>query len=264
MGPTAGIPALILGIMAHREIARSDGKLGGENIGTIGASLGLFNLLATVGFFAAIFALSARSSHLSKGPISLSPPTLPSPSPSSGPTSRTPPSEEEPSLTRAEAVREVDLGHVTLVQVNDLDHSLRMELANQQQKALASHQTLLLLDSFSECRPCMSLTAVLLDPRMQRALDRVRLVEVDGSLLGDELLELGVPRNQYPGLYLLSARTQRAEDGISGAEWDDDTPENISPVLSAFLHHRYLKRRKPIKLQPEERDGQPSHGGSFL
>ena len=37
------------------------------------------------------------------------------------------------------------------------------------------------------------------------------------------------------------------QDAIDGGEWDADVPENIAPVLGAFVRGTYKTRREPWK-----------------
>ena len=90
----------------------------------------------------------------------------------------------------------------------------------------------------------MIVTAILSDPKMQAALDHARIVRVNAHDMPEDLHPLGAPTGTIPGFYLLSSGL-RVVDGITGAEWDDDTADNVAPVLRAFLRGTYTKRRRP-------------------
>lgn len=83
---------------------------------------------------------------------------------------------------------------------------------------------------------------------MQAALGPARLVRVDTYELRPEIEELGAWTQWTPGFFLLGPDLS-ARDGIDGGEWDDDTPENVAPVLSAFMKGKlpHEKRRQPTK-----------------
>ncbi len=42
----------------------------------------------------------------------------------------------------------------------------------------------------------------------------------------------------------------RPRDGIDGGEWDADVPENMAPVLGAFVQGTLTKRRTPWQALP--------------
>jgi hypothetical protein len=77
---------------------------------------------------------------------------------------------------------------------------------------------------------------------MQSALAGVRLVRVDVSDFRVELAALGIPTDSVPGFALLSEGL-RPMDFVHGGEWDADVPENIAPVLGAFVRGKYTVRR---------------------
>ena len=96
------------------------------------------------------------------------------------------------------------------------------------------------------CRPCLGVAASLADPKMQRALEKVRLVRVDVSDFRDDLLQLGMTAklvDLMPTFILLDVDLSPL-DAVSGGEWDDDTADNIAPVLNQFARGTLTKRRE--------------------
>lgn len=127
--------------------------------------------------------------------------------------------------------------------------SLADELSRQRDAARDARQTMLVMTTMAECEPCDSVIASLSDPRMQAALSRVRLVRVFADVFRDDLDSLQIPRAGFPGFFVLGPDL-RPRDGIDGGEWDDDIPENMAPVLSAFVQGTLTKRRTPWQALP--------------
>ena len=48
----------------------------------------------------------------------------------------------------------------------------------------------------------------------------------------------------FPAFVLLG-RDGHAADYLHDGEWDDDTPEDIAPVLKSFVEGTYSRRRSP-------------------
>ena len=163
-------------------------------------------------------------------------------------------------MTTLGEVVETQAGKVTLVDIPPV-RSFLAELESQRQKAKAARQRLVLFTVTESCRPCLSVAAVMLDPKMQTALADVRLVRVDIREAENELEDLGVQTNQIPGFYLLGP-TLHATDGVTGAEWDDDTAENAAPVLGAFVRGTYKLRKQPFS--PSTSRGTPRPAPTML
>ncbi len=143
------------------------------------------------------------------------------------------------------------VGGITVVDVALGITSLSSELRHQHAEAVAHGERLLLLtiESGRGCLPCQGIAAALSDPRMQTALDKIRLVRVDHEPFEEDLTELEIPTRPIPGFFLLDSNL-RITDGINGGEWDDDIADNIAPVLDKFVRGHYAKRRSPWKKLP--------------
>jgi len=144
------------------------------------------------------------------------------------------------------------VGGITVVDVALGVASLSNELRHQHAEAVAHGERLLLetTSSASSCAPCQGVAASLSDPRMQSALDHVRLVRVDREPFEEDLAELEIPSKPLPGFFLLDSNL-RVSDGINGGEWEDDVAANIAPVLDRFVRGAYNgKRRSPWKKLP--------------
>lgn len=259
LGPVGAIGGIICALIGYREIADSEGRLGGKEICTVSLILSIANLLlavAMVGAFVFSIGSAVSKAKTSPPPVYTSPYVSPSPPPSPSPTVRPRASRggESGQSTPMDVVSEVRIGAITLVDVPATNRPFVVELRAQQTKATAAKERLVLFVVTGACRPCMSVAAVLGDPKMQAALDHVRIVRVNAHDMPEDLHAMGAPTGTIPGFYLLSPAL-KVVDGITGAEWDDDTADNVAPVLRAFLHGTYTKRRRPHAAP--DRDDEP-------
>jgi hypothetical protein len=254
LGPVGAIGGIACALIGYREIKEAEGRLGGRELCTVALALSGANLaltLITVAAFALGISAAVKSAKTpSKPPVYSSPyvapPAVPRPGgPPHGvtPAPHTGPAEAGQS-TPLEVVTEVKIGTVTLVDLPPTQRPLSVELRAQEAKASAAGERVVLFVVTLDCRPCMSAAAVLADPKMQAALGKTRLVRVNSHDAPDEIRALGAATETIPGFYLLSP-SGRVIDGITGAEWDDDTADNIAPVLRSFLAGTYTKRRRP-------------------
>jgi hypothetical protein len=241
VGPFAGIPAAILGTIAWLETRRSPGRVAGAGMAISGGVLGL---VGSVGWVVALVVL-AKTGALVTAPTPppaftapVAPPTArPTPTPGAGRT------DDGGQMTPNTSVVETRAGSVSLVDVPPSVRSLSHELVEQRKKAAAGREKLVVFTVAEQCRPCMSIAAIMLDPKMQAALDHVRLVRVDIDDAREELHAMGIETNKIPGFYLIGA-DGRAVDGINGGEWDDDVADNAAPVLGAFVRGTLARRKE--------------------
>lgn len=247
-----GVLAIVLGLAARSEIARSAGRESGQAAAIAGISLGALNVASCVIGIAVGIALLARPAAptaLGAPKVSMpAPAAVPAPSASS--TGRVPPE----NATRERVFGEALFGSVRVVDVAAADEkSLRRILENQQQAATLAEERLMLFVVGPNCLPCNGFMLALSDTRMQTALRKVRLVRVDASEFAPDLGALGIPSETVPGFALIAAG-QRVSDYVDGGEWDADIAQNIAPVLGAFVQGKYRVRRR--QFQSEERSDQ--------
>ncbi len=230
-----GVVALALGLAARAQIARSEGRESGAGLATVAIVLGGVNIAACVLAVTIAVTLALRPSAPASRARALPAPPLAAsaaPAPSAG--SRAAARQSEPRETVVGKVRVVDLGSDSV--------SLRRTLENQKRLAEAEHERLLVYVVAPNCLPCNGFMLGLPDARLQAALAGVRLVRVDAAVFGAELVALGIPIEALPGFALLG-ESLRPRDYVHGGEWDADIPENIAPVLDAFLRGKYATRR---------------------
>lgn len=257
LGPIGGIAAIILGLVALKEIKDSQGTQGGSALA--GAAVGL-GALSTVAFAGGIVAAVWMAANSPAPPPTTSPtaylPPSPVPTTTPGPSPKLPKvsGPENEVASRDTTTTELKLGSTTVVDVGSDVSSLDSELRSQRAKAARNGEKLLLETTSSDCRPCFGVAAALADKKMQKALEGVRLVRVDVHEFSDELRAAGIPHEAIPGFFLLGVDMSPV-DGVNGGEWDDDTADNIAPVLSAFVRGKYTHRREPWGAQRREPTG---------
>jgi hypothetical protein len=219
-GLLAGIPAIVLGALARRDIERSQGMFGGRGLATGGIVTGLVGTGISL----------VLSVFLVAGLLELAKPLAPS-----GAAARVP---------VAAGMR--SYGPLDVIDVDDA-RPLRVQLAEIAQSA-AKKNRLVILQTYVRASPeCAEVAASLPDPRMQRALSDVLLVRVDVDAFENELREMRVETESVPWFYMLD-QASRPTDAISADEWEDNVPENMAPILSSFARGTLGMRRTPAPL----------------
>jgi hypothetical protein len=245
-GPVLGMIAVVLGVLGWRQLSRSGGGMRGK----LSAAAGMLIGMLAIGLFAgevAIYLTLVRPQRIAAGsttkaqePSAAVSSTADDDSSSAGTTPAEPPSGASTVTT---------VGHITVVDVALGVASLSNELRRQHAEATANGEKLLLETTATGCPQCQGIASALSDPRMQTALEHVRLVRVDRDPFEEDLAELEIPSRPLPGFFLLDSDL-RVTDAINGGEWDDDIAVNIAPVLGPFVRGTYAKRRSPWKKLP--------------
>lgn len=237
LGPLGAVAAVVIGIFALWDIHHSDGRRSGSPLAWAGIGVGA---IVTLGYVALLAALVTNTARLASTPPSLPPPmTAPLVPPS--PTPSTPASAGE-KLSRDPATVETVIGSLVVADIGVDEPTLTGAFRRQQRLATEQKQKLVVQTTSEECRPCLGVAAALRTQPMQKALAGVRLVRVDVREFAEELQALGLPSELIPAFFLLGADL-RPVDAIHGGEWDDDTADNIAPVLRDFVRGTYARRR---------------------
>jgi Domain of unknown function (DUF4190) len=244
-----GVLAIALGWIAHSEIEKSGGRLGGKGLATAGIGLGITNLVVSVVAVGVLVALAVRADPspraagpLTPVPVFPVPVAPPSPVPLPGPAIEPSPAEvaeTEPSLPELPPV----VGKISIVEASGA-RALEGQLLAQLAESKAAGEQVVLWTVTADCEPCDAVGRALPDARMQKALTKVRLVRADAASFPLELRRLGVPIESVPGFTLLDSQA-RAQDHIHGGEWDADIPANIAPILDKFVKRAFPGRRHP-------------------
>lgn len=219
LGAFTGLPAIILGALARRDIERSGGAVRGGQMAASGIVLGLFG--TGLSLLVAAFALSGLAEAF------------------------VPSATTETAAPVAVPVAAGTHAYGSLVVVDlDESESLRAQLAEQLTVAAAKHRTVVLQTYAKRSRECAEIAASLPDRRMHKALAGVTLLRVDVEAYEDELRAMRVDTEQVPWFYKLDSAA-RPTDAVSADEWDENVPENMAPVLGAFVHGTLGPRRTP-------------------
>jgi hypothetical protein len=222
-GLFTGIPAMLLGSLAHKDIAESRGRTIGRGMATAGSVLGAFGTFVNVVFFAVVVALAlgARGGGSGLSPVSLA------------------------KAHETAAPPKADYGILDVMALGGDDaRPLRSQLLDAQKRAESKKKTLLVVTHASWSPQARRFEENLADPRMQVALSKALIAFVDIDEFGPELGTFGVEMDSVPFFFKIDSR-QRAVDAITSAEWDDETPGDMAPVLSQFMAGTYTKRREP-------------------
>jgi hypothetical protein len=245
-GPVLGMIAVVLGVLGWRQVSRAGGGMRGR----FSAGAGILTGVLAIGFFAgevALYLTLVRPQRVAAGA------TGKAQEPSAAVSSSSDDDSNAAGTTPAEppsgASMVTTVGHITVVDVALGVASLSNELRRQHAEATANGEKLLLETTATGCPQCQGIASSLPDPRMQTALDHVRLVRVDRDPFEEDLAELEIPSRPLPGFFLLDSDL-RVTDAIHGGEWDEDIAVNIAPVLGPFVRGMYAKRRSPWKKLP--------------
>jgi hypothetical protein len=247
-GPILGLIAVVLGVLGWRQVAKAGGSMRGRFSAGAGVVAGILSMAFFVGEVALYLSIMRPSKMAGKD--------------TQDPASSVASSDKDDPASGAPAVSSADppsntstimtVGGITVVDVALGVASLSNELRHQHAEATAHGERLLLETTTvgSSCAPCQGVATSLSDPRMQTALDHIRLVRVDREPFEEDLAELEIPSKPLPGFFLLDSNL-RVTDGINGGEWEDDIAANIAPVLGPFVRGAYNgKRRAPWKKLP--------------
>ena len=232
-GALAGVPAIILGFMSRRDIAKSGGTMGGDGLALGGIITGILSTLLSIGlviFYVAIFAaVAATPSTYTPPPYT---PYTPYPTPTI--TATAPPT----------ATGLKPMPYTGLVKVVDLKPSggtLRTQLALEVGSAKDDGNKTLVITASRSCKACDEVFTVFANYNLQKVLWNVRVVRVDVDAFGSELAALGLDKPVQPWFFKVDD-TLKVTDSISADEWDDNDAWNITPVLKAFMAGTYKKR----------------------
>ncbi len=262
LGPLAGVPALVFGVLGRRE-AR-DPRVGGGRRATVGLVIGLVaSLLWSAGAVAAW--LVWRSTSRAEAAVGSSPdaPGISIPGPGE-PRALERDRQTGPEGTVPRVTTEKQLGAITLVELGHSESSLASALVEQAAAASTAGQKLLVTTASSDCEPCDGFVASLPDPLMQGALEKVRVIRVSIEVFGDEMDGLRLAHDVQPGFFLLDFDLA-PRDAIHGGEWGLDIAPNIAPVLGPFVRGT-LKQRKhhwPLPPAPRRNSSDPRRGGGI-
>ena len=125
-------------------------------------------------------------------------------------------------------------------------------MAKERAEASRAGDLMVVMTTRAECSSCLHFSNSLRNPLMQAALTHVRLVRIDVDVFEEDLSSLKIPHENLPGFFLL-APDLYPRDGIDGNEWGPDVVTNVAPVVGAFVHEKYVTRRRAWQNVSENR-----------
>lgn len=228
LGAPLGIPAVILGALALRDVRRSDGMLGGGGMAVAGVVLGSLGTLVFGGWVAFLVFAFVKAT-----------PTTPTPMVPVPPVAVTPPTGVKP----PPLVPPGGWGRIHVVVLHpSTAKPLRGLLLDEVHTAKLAGETVLVETITPACGACSEISRAMTEPELQTSLASVRVVHVDLDEFGPEAASLRLSTPGLPWFYLLDARGL-PRDAISADEWDDNDASEIAPVLDAFLAGKLKARR---------------------
>ena len=187
MGLSLGVPAIVLGALAHRDIGRSGGATTGGGLATAGIVLGSIGSTIFVGWVGMVAAAMLLAGSAPQPFSPLSPIRLLEPAPAVATSSPHPP-------------------RTALVELHASGGSLRAQLGNQASSAQRAGEDVLVETSLATCDPCAEIAVAVRDPALLTALSKVRLLRVDVGEFRSELAGLRMNEPTVP--LVLSARRE--------------------------------------------------------
>lgn len=201
LGAVTGLPAIILGALARKDIDRSRGTLTGSGMAAGGIVTGFFG--TGLGFVALLYIVGgtvdlAQHRHPKGGTVA----------------------------------QAQSFGALDVIDVGD-DSPLRTQLGAIVRDARAKGRTVVLQTQTATNPRCAQVAATLTDHRMQHALANVTLVRVDVDRHDTELRAMRVETKSAPWFYKLDA-SALPTDAISAEEIDTNV-ESMAPTLGRFV-----------------------------
>jgi hypothetical protein len=231
-GALAGIPAIILGALSKRDIARSGGAIGGEGLAITGIVTGVLSTLGTIAYI--IFYVAVIGAAVATTPTYSPPPYTP-------PYAYTPPTATATTPPPVGLKPMPYSGSVHVVDVKSSGGGLRTQLVLELAAAKGDGDKLLVITAARTCTACDEIFSSFIDYDVQDALRHVRVVRVDVDQFPTELGSLGMDKPGLPWFFRFDDQ-MKLIDSISADEWDDNDPENIAPVLKGFVAGTYKHR----------------------
>jgi hypothetical protein len=217
-GALTGIPAIVLGLMARREIQRSEGAVDGMGVAIAGVVTGA---LSTGGMLVYLIMNVAGIWMASKA---ITPPPLP------------PPTVAPPMVTAPAAPLLPSTGSVHVISLKKSGGRLATQLLREQGTSRRAGKRLLLMTTANDCTACTEILRTFADPRVESVLADVDVALVDVDDFKTELLSLGMDKGaNLPWFFLLDVYGTRVANELSADAWGENTPENVGPALHRFL-----------------------------
>lgn len=123
----------------------------------------------------------------------------------------------------------------TLVDVSSNDGALLLQLQQHVIQAKALGQRPFVQITALWCGPCRRLRDSMDDALMQEAFHGTYILRLDIDEWRTQFNQIGLAPEHVPAFYALDAQAQARGEGITGAAWGEDVPQNMAPPLKAFF-----------------------------
>lgn len=219
-GLLTGIPAIVFGLIGRRDIMRSEGALDGTGVAVTGVVTGAIGTFCSVAYIILnVAGIWAVSKSIPTAPTWAPPPTL---APTFMPST----------------------GKVHVIQLRKADGPLAAQLASQASSAKSTGNRVMAMTVAPDCKACTEIQATFPDFTMGLTLEKVTVARVDVTEFGAELGPAGMAKGKDLPWFFLVDDAGKVTDAMSADEWDDNRPENISPVMDQFLDGTLMKKHK--------------------
>ncbi len=239
-GILTGIPAIILGALSRRDIAKSQGALGGEGMAIGGIVTGGIAVVGSILYF--LFYVGMI------GAVAATAPATPPPPPYIPPPTYTPyatgTTTTAPTASSLPPVAPVT-GTIAVHDAHRSGHSsLHSAIALELGEAKDDGAKLLVVAVSPTCPACDEFFGELGSIELQKALPNVNILRIDVIEWKSELAGLGMDNKGVPWFYRFDD-SLKLLGAISADEWGDNTADNIAPVLGPFVKGTY-KPKAPL------------------
>ncbi len=244
-GAFTGIPAIIVGMNARREIKQSGGAIGGDGLalgGIVTGAMAVFSTALSVVVFVGMMVLGSVDAFQHH------PRYTPAPTPAVRQVAKSGVDPQDAEMAEAEptaAVRATEVhefGSLRVVELHGVRGTLGTQLGEEVARARGASKRVLAMTSAEECEACDEIFATFKESAVQRALAGVTVVVIDDDEWGSELEGLRMSEPYGPWFYLFEGGTTPV-DAISADEWDANLPGNVAPVLEKFVKKNLKTRR---------------------
>jgi hypothetical protein len=126
-----------------------------------------------------------------------------------------------------------------IVRINKANGNMMTQLASEAQKANSFGLAPFIEFDATWCPPCQAIEKSIKteDPLTMQALDGVYLIRADVDEWGSENGKI-FTFDAIPVYYQLDASGNPTGAVIDGSAWNEDIPENFTPVLDKFFHNK--------------------------
>ena len=111
------------------------------------------------------------------------------------------------------------------------------EILKHREEAIGLNQKIFVQIVAVWCVPCKALRANMEHELMGDAFQGTYIVQLDFDEWFNQLPDINVPNKKLPipAFFRIDAKGVATNQTINGGAWEDDTPENMAPVLKKYF-----------------------------